>query len=471
MNELLRAESLSFLYPQNGRGLGPLSLAVGQGDCLMLAGSSGSGKSTLARCLTGLIPHLYRGEFSGFVWLAGMRTDSAQLWELTGLAGFLFQNPALQMLAPTVEEEILFGLENLGLPRAEIRDRLEAALCDFGLEGLRERSPQTLSGGEQQKLALAAVMARHPRLLVLDEPLSMLDTTAAAGLVERLGQAVTGGQSVVICEHRHEYLRAIPGLRVQALAGTAAEPDEVNPLPEPDLPPLPACEAQTLLIEDLRVQRGGKQILNGLNLRLQSGQVTALVGPNGVGKTTLFRALAGFQPYEGVLRLVGAEEKPRFGMVFQNPDVQLFNGSVREEILYRVAQPDMAWYAWLLQMLDLERYENTPPLLLSEGEKRRAALATVLMRRPGSGILLDEPALGQDAAHKAILQRLLRALAGMGLFVLFSTHDIELAAQAGRLILLGADGIAAEGCADGVMRNAAAWRRIGLARPAWLEAA
>jgi energy-coupling factor transport system ATP-binding protein len=464
VDETLRADSVSFCYPQNQRGFEPVTFSIRPGESLLFSGPSGSGKSTLARCLTGIIPHLYHGDFRGEVRLGGLRTDQAPLWALSEKAGFVFQNPALQMLAPSVEEEILFGLENLGLIRSAMQDRLEEALCIFGLEHMRSRSPHTLSGGEQQKLALAAVTARKPEILVLDEPLSMLDTTSATGLVAHLSQQINAGLSTVIFEHREAYLHHIPGLRVETLPSPAAPEDE-PPSREPDAP----HPAQTLLVEQLQVRRGKKTVFEDLSLRLHSGQVNALVGPNGVGKTTFLRALAGFQAYQGQIRLEDRPEKPLFGMVFQNPDVQLFNATVQAEILYQVTRPDMSWYRWLISMLDLQRYEQTPPLLLSEGEKRRVALATVLMRRPGCGILLDEPALGLDTRHKNILLRLLRALAGQNLFVLFSTHDIELAAEADHLILMGNNGIAAEGPAASVLQNEAAWAEVGLVRPDWVK--
>ena len=166
---MLHTHQVAFQYPQEGRGLQPVSLEIQPGTITLITGPSGSGKSTLARCLIGLIPHLYNGELSGEVWLNGYRTDEALLWQLAEKAGMVFQNPAAQMLAPTVEEEIIFGLENLGLARDEISQRLETVLPQFGLVHLRERAPQTLSGGEQQKLALAAIVAREPDALILDE--------------------------------------------------------------------------------------------------------------------------------------------------------------------------------------------------------------------------------------------------------------------------------------------------------------
>jgi len=456
---ILRAEAVEYRYAQHGPALPPVSLAVEAGVCLALTGPSGCGKSTLARCLTGLIPHLYRGEMRGTVWIETLPTATTPLWQLTERAGMVFQNPAAQLLATTVENEVIFGLENLGLPRAEIETRLEEALARFGLAALRRRDPRTLSGGEQQRLALASIMSRRPAALVLDEPFSMLDGSAAAELVTALTELSAAGTAVVACEHRLGWLELLPGARVLRLEG--APP----PTPEAEaLPPLTFRRAPfTLHAEGVTVQRGANVVLRDLHFEARGGEVLAIAGRNGAGKTTLLRVLAGLQRAEGHLTV--EDGAPDLGLVFQNPDVQLFNASVREEILYRIPNPDLALYAWLLGALGLERYESTPPLLLSEGEKKRVALATVLMRRPRDGILLDEPALGQDEAHKARLLRLVRALADAGQWVAFTTHDLALASHADRLLLLAEGRLIAEGTPAALLGDDALCRRAGLRSP------
>jgi len=427
-----------------------------------VAGPSGCGKSTLARCLTGLIPHLYRGTLSGEVWVDGLRTAEAPLWQLAERAGLVFQNPASQMLARSVEEEIVFGLENLGLGPQAVQERLEEALGRFGLESMRRRAPQTLSGGEQQKLALAAIMARQPPVLVLDEPLSMLDGRAAAELVEHVAEMAASGTTVVVCEHREEYLRAVPGLRTLRLPGP-----EPRKAASASLPPV-RCDAphSSLAVSGVTVRLGGRTILQDFFLKAKAGEVIAIVGRNGVGKTTLLRALAGLLPFEGSITIDGA--RPDLGMVFQNADLQLFNATVRSEILYRVPEPDMALYGWLVEALGLSCYEDTPPLLLSEGEKKRVALATVLMRRPRHGLLLDEPSVGQDTDHKTMLMYLAHALAGAGYLVILTTHDLTLAAQADRILLLGPQGFVADGPPGQVLRDDGAWAGLGLSVPEWV---
>lgn len=462
MTGILRAIETAYRYPQNNHGLVSISMAVQPGEQVLITGPSGCGKSTLARCLTGLIPHLYRGALEGQVWLDGLRTTDAPLWQLAERAGLVFQNPATQMLAQSVSEEIVFGLENLGLCPDTIGQRLEAVLDRFDLQSLRARSPQSLSGGEQQKLALAAITARQPPVLVLDEPLSMLDGTAAAELVDHLADLVRGGTTVVICEHREEYLKTISDLRTIRLAGKT--------MPETTIPEFrtvpSAGRMADLEVSDLTVKLAGRAILRDLSFSLAAGQVIAIVGRNGVGKTTLLRALAGLQDHDGAVSMNGV--RPDLGMVFQNADLQLFNATVRDEILYRVADPDMDLYAWLLEALGLARYEEVPPLLLSEGEKKRLALATVLMRQPRHGVLLDEPALGQDTAQKAILIGAARALAAVGHLVILTTHDLPLASQADHLALLGPDGFTVAGPPTQVLRDGPAWARLGLSVPDWI---
>ncbi len=464
MTTTVRAKDVAYRYPQNSHGLAPISLSIEPGERLLVTGPSGCGKSTLARCLTGLIPHLYHGTLEGEVWLGAQRTTATPLWRLAERAGIVFQNPAAQMLAHSVEEEIVFGLENLGLPREAIAERLEATLSRFGLEPMRDRSPQTLSGGEQQKLALAAIIARQPPVLVLDEPLSMLDGTAADELVAHLADLAGAGTTVVACEHREEYLQSLSGLCTVRLEGMAPAETEVPALHKPAA----GTQAGRLEVEGLTVALGGRPILRDLTFSMGSGQVVAIVGRNGVGKTTLLRSLASLQRHEGTVRMNGS--RPDLGLVFQNADLQLFNPTVREEILFRVPEPDMALYEWLLAALGLTCYEGVPPLLLSEGEKKRVALATVLMRQPRHGILLDEPSLGQDTAHKAMLVRLARALADAGRLVILTTHDLPLAAQADRLALLGPAGFVTEGPPAAVLRDDGAWGRLGLSVPAWVHA-
>ena len=463
----LEASTVSYQYPGSNYGVHNFSMSVSPGNFISIEGRSGSGKSTIARCLSGLIPHLYHGKMHGEVQINNHPTHALPLWQLSQQCGMVFQNPSSQMLGLSVEEEIVFGLENLGLKRAEIKTRLEYALDGFGLNELRSRSPQTLSGGEQQKVALAAIMARRPDILVLDEPLSMLDITAATTLVADLEKLAQNGTGVVIFEHRAEFIQHIPELQKITLNGHHPQPPTTHQADQTKLHFRKQPEAGELVVKNLNVHLSGQPILKNMNFSVKSGETVAVVGRNGSGKTTLLRSLTGLQKFKGSVTING--QQPDFGMVFQNADLQLFNATVQDEILYRVPSPDMDTFHQILQALGLTAYTQTPPLLLSEGEKKRVALATILMRQPRHGIMLDEPSLGQDQAHKQMLIHLAKLLNQAGLLVMMTTHDITLAAQADRIILLGKGTIITEGSWSELVNQAGAWEQAGLHIPEWMR--
>ncbi len=194
----------------------------------------------------------------------------------------------------------------------------------------------------------------------------------------------------------------------------------------------------------------------------------ALIGVNGSGKTTLLRSLLGLQRHEGKLEVTGGGT-PDFGLVYQNPDLQLFNPTVREEMLYRVTAPNDELYHWLMTRLGLERYQGSSPLLLSEGEKKRLCLAMVLMHQPRHGVLLDEPTLGQDDRHRALLGRTAKGLAEAGRLVIVATHDLAWAAHyATQMLVLHQGQIIALGAPDVLLRDAGLWQRVGLYVPDWI---
>lgn len=469
MKPLLQSENLSFSYPQTNRSCGPLSLSLRQGESALVHGPSGGGKSTMARCLAGLIPHLYHGQMNGDVWIGDRNTKKMQSWEIAREVGFVFQNPAAQMVASTVEDELLFGLENLGLPKDEIKTRLDFVVDQFQLNSFLKRSPYTLSGGEQQKLSLAAIIAMQPSVLIMDEPLSMLDSSSTYEFINLLIEQQEEGKSLVFFEHRLPYLQDFPGLkRIPLGIASNEQPGSQNPtLPYPE-----KVEAFSIHVQGLTVSFGKKKILEDLNLEFKGGELVALVVKNGSGKTTLLRSLAGLQPYEGSIRVIGdgqdESDLPQLNMVFQNPDTQLFNPTVREEIFYKIQQPNQKLYEWLIQTLKLDQYQDTQPLLLSEGEKRRLALAIAIMHPHQHGILLDEPSLGQDQRHKDLLIEILKTISQAGYLVFFATHDIELAAHADRMILISEQGIIADGPTRNILQNNTAWQQAGLILPHWI---
>ncbi len=208
MDAILRIENLSFRYPDAPRkAVVDFDMAVGEGEIVVLAGPSGCGKSTLLRSINGLIPHMYSGEFSGDVRVAGSSVKNSSMRQLAQTVGFLFQNPENQIFMFTVERDVAFGLENLGVPRAEMRRRVDEAIGLLGIEALSQRAPHELSDGQKQRVALAGVLAMRPKLIILDEPTSLLDPKTAMELVNLVAKLRRElGTTFVVVEHRLDLL-------------------------------------------------------------------------------------------------------------------------------------------------------------------------------------------------------------------------------------------------------------------------
>jgi energy-coupling factor transport system ATP-binding protein len=205
---ILEIEGLSFRYPDSPRkAVVTFDLAVQEEEIVVLAGPSGCGKSTLLRAVNGLIPHMYSGEYSGDVRVGGVSVKSSTMTDLAQKVGFLFQNPENQIFMFSVERDVAFGLENLGVPRAEMRRRVDEAMGLLEIGDLALRAPHELSDGQKQRVALAGVLAMRPRLVILDEPTSLLDPKTAAelvGLVASLRKDL--GMTFLVVEHRLDLL-------------------------------------------------------------------------------------------------------------------------------------------------------------------------------------------------------------------------------------------------------------------------
>jgi energy-coupling factor transporter ATP-binding protein EcfA2 len=180
-----------------------VSLTIEKGDFVILTGPSGCGKTTLCRCFNGLIPHFYAGKLEGELTFARLDVTEHPIYEMACHVGLVFQNPENQLFALSVEKDVAFGLENLGLPRDEMRKRVDWALQMTGIEKLRERAPHELSGGQQQRVAIACVLAMQPEVMVLDEPTSFLDPLGAEKIFEVISELNKKlGITVILVEHR-----------------------------------------------------------------------------------------------------------------------------------------------------------------------------------------------------------------------------------------------------------------------------
>jgi energy-coupling factor transport system ATP-binding protein len=430
---LAEFDRLSYWYPGDGAAaLREVSLEVCSGLTL-LSGPSGGGKSTLLRAFNGLVPHFHGGRVGGSARIAGHDLLTTPTSRLARSVGFVFQNPEAQFVHATVEHDVAFGLENTGVPRAEMLDRVEEAMAAVGVLGLRGRRIATLSGGERQRVALAGAIALRPALVVLDEPTSQLDEQGARALAAACLRLRDGGTAVVVGEHRLDLFRDSASRFHSIQDGRLCEGVEPSAAPERPRPRRHPGDVGWRL--DAVTAGAGLPVLEDLTLTGRRGEVIAVTGRNGSGKTTLLRVLAGL-----LKPLAGSVERPggRTAYLPQDPAALLHQPTVREEVLLtlrRTAGREEA--ADLLRELGLAELGGRYPRDLSGGERQRAAIAAVIAGPPELA-LLDEPTRGMDGAARRSLVAAIDRLAATGASVVLATHDRELAATAAdRVVNLG----------------------------------
>jgi len=422
---LATVERVTFAYPDSVAALRELSVTLEPGESVLLLGPSGSGKSTLLRALSGLVPHFHGGRFSGRVEIAGHDTRRSRPSELAGLVATLFQDPEDQVVMTGVESEVAFGLENLGVAPMEIRPRVADALAAVDAGQLGARVTYELSSGELQRVCLASALALRPRLLLLDEPTSQLDRDAAADLAEL---ALENGAAVVISEQRPDrFLDVVDrvlfleGGRIALDAPTASarawlareRPAWVAHPASPD-----SVETGNVVaaLEGVTFAYGDRRVLDGAELELRRGEIVALTGPNGSGKTTIGKLAAGLlEPAGGHVARDG-----RAAYLSQDPGRYLTRERADEEVALGIGGDLPRARRWLAA-LGLEGLEHRHPRDLSSGERERLALAAVLAVEPDL-LVLDEPTRGVDPERKAELAELLRA-GGHERATLVITHD------------------------------------------------
>jgi energy-coupling factor transport system ATP-binding protein len=497
MTDAVTFERVTFAYPGAGDAvLSDVSFEVPEGSFVLVAGATGAGKSTLLRAMNGLVPHFSGGRFRGVVRVGGTDTRAVAPRELSHEVAFVPQDPGASFVVDRVEDELAYAMENLAFDRNRMRRRIEETLDLLDLAHLRDRSVRTISGGERQRVAIAAALTPGPRLLLLDEPTSQLDPQGAENVLAALQRLVHDlGMTVLIAEHRLERVAGFVDLALGIAAGnvTTGSPQDVlervglgppvarlgrllewKPLPltvrdarrhaadsPPDLsPPTKRHRSfrggELMAARLLRAGYGPKVVLHGIDLEIARGESVVLVGRNGAGKTTLLRCMAGLHPpLSG--RVLFETEPPRPGtdvaLCPQRPESVLFRETVQEEIT-----TTLEWKQRTGDPAELIAYFGLPaailqvhPRDLSAGQRQLIAIAAVAAT--GARVLeLDEPSRGLDAESKRHLVSFLERYVSDDRAVIVATHDVELAALiAHRVVMLAGGEIVAQGSPEGVL--------------------
>lgn len=486
---------VSLIYPTSTRTiLEDLTFTVAEGELVLVIGSTGSGKSSLLRLINGLVPHHTGGLLAGDIQVNGISTREVKPGGLAHLVGIVGQNPLNGFVTDIVEEELAFGMETLNLAPAVMRKRIEEVLDLLSLAHLRGRSIATLSGGEQQRVAIGSALVMHPKVLVLDEPTSALDPIAAEEVLSIVHRLVHDlGLTVIISEHKLERVIQfadriihIKGdgktqigtpqevLKASDIAPPIVELGRALNMPDVSLTvrdmrratervrkelskidPLPAPKSVSNVSRVVIVKRisrfyGSVAALSDVSLEIGAGEIVAIMGRNGAGKSTLLRSIAGVLKVDrgeitvcgaNPLDLQGHRRTTTMGFIPQEPSDLLYGQSVAAEC--RTADKDNRISAGetfgLLEKLVPGISARTHPRDLSEGQRLALALSVVLSARP-KVLILDEPTRGLDYSAKASLIRSLKDFALQGCVILIATHDVELVAELATRTIFIADG-------------------------------
>ena len=465
--ELLRLQDVSYTY--EGEMLpvwAHLSCAFRQGEIHAISGPSGCGKSSILYLLDGLIPHMYEGTLEGKVFLRDEDITQVPPRMRCGEIGFVMQNPESQFCTYTVEEELAFGMENLGIDKEEMAARIQSILHFIGLEGYEEVNLDDLSGGQKQKIAIASVLITKPSVLLLDEPTANLDPASRKQIFDLILRiAKEEKTTIILVEHNiSEIIHHVDHFVALDASGNIVldayrESEEAEAwiranTYEPEIPyrEPPSEDRQPLIsLSDLKFaypipgkrHQKGRPIIRGLTLDIFPGDFLAIVGANGVGKTTLMKLLFKVNtPDSGSIQIL---EKPvqqwktrhlyqEMGLVFQNPEDQFITNSVFDEMMFSLKRTPLSEeektqrVTAMLEKFHLLQEKEKSPFALSQGQKRRLSVASMLLTNQKI-LFLDEPTYGQDFENRQELMKDMQELVSQGITIVMITHDLSLVKQ------------------------------------------
>lgn len=451
-----------------------LNFSVKPGEALGIIGPSGSGKTTLAYCITGIIPKNLKGEVAGSVYVDGNNILELDDKERYKIVNVVLQNYEIQIFGLTVEEDLLFVLENLELDEEETEKRLEWALERFGLKEYRNYQVNELSGGLRQRLALASTLLMRPKYLVMDDPMANLDWRGIVELRQTLRMLKDSGHGLVIMARRLKGLDSVIDKTI-TLGYKPAQQNMLDDMMEESRPTF-IEDDPVIKFENVWFKYARRMVLKDVNLTINRGQCVVLMGPNGSGKTTLAKHINGLlKPSSGRVLVLGkdtrthgpAQMAKHVGFVFQDPDKHITQESVWEEVILGAKNLGLScsYAETVLEVLKLNHRKNDPPYCLSMGERIRLSIAGVLATNP-EVLIFDEPTTGQDEETLSIIDSLLKKMKTEGKTILVITHDSDFALKIGDRIIVIYDGsVVADGQPRRILFDNGLLEKFGLEPP------
>lgn len=405
----IELKNVNFSYDGKTRILENVNIALNYGEVNLVSGHSGEGKSTLLYIISGIIPNITDGKLSGEVLLNGEEIKGKRLGEVCRKVGVVLQNADEQIIQKTVEDEIAFGCENLAFSPEKISKQIDTVCRLMKLD--QSWRSRKLSGGQKQRLITASTLAMGQKIVILDEPLANLDTAGAEMLMSTLKSLAKAGYCIIVIEHRLDVVLPFVDKVFHVGNKSVSEiTDRENYLKEQSTEIKDTCSTfsgtlPVFSLSDVAFSVKEREILKGVTFDILKGSRTVLLGENGCGKTTLLRLISRLEkPTRGVI-LQNIDDKfgrkskqskkwyQKIGVVYQNPDYQLFMPTVEKEIKFGAKSPEYA--DEIAEKFGIKHLYARHPQSLSEGQKRRVSIAAVVATDP-EVLFLDEPTVGQD---------------------------------------------------------------------------
>ena len=455
---MITIKNLSFQYStEEDFVLRNIDLSVHQGECILLCGKSGCGKSTLLKIINGIIPEFYQGKITGSVEVAGMNPFETEIYKISEKVGSVFQNPKTQFYTTNTTDEIAFALENYGVEREKIQKRLQEVQETMHVSALMDRNIFALSGGEKQKIAIAAVYALNPEIFVFDEPSSSLDMDSMIELSKLMERLKEEGKTIIIAEHRLWYLKKIVDRAVYLENGKITKEysmEEIQNLSEEErcrtglrhtdfsgnvwkerfkdsvVKRDSSGNALELEIKDLLYKRKERTIFRIDRLGFERGKIVGIVGKNGMGKSTFAKVVCGLarqttgEICKNNKRISVPKRRKNSLLLMQEINNQLFTDSVYDEIRLTSALKEEEQFCTCMADMQIDQLKEKNPHSLSGGQKQRVIILSALLSKKKI-LFLDEPTSGLDYASMKVVAKNITKFKAEKNLILIISHDME----------------------------------------------